>query len=92
MRMNWIDGDQPQKRLIVIFGKVVIINHDGFSKTHLYQKNARTVELLGLRELDRTLDVTEDRSLVDPATDDDIKYERPHANDSRRSLLDYLLH
>ena len=40
----------------------------------LLLKNQRTVELLDIRyELDRTRDGTEDRLLVDRATDDDIK-------------------
>ena len=40
----------------------------------LILKNQRTAELLDIRyELDRTRDGTEDRLLVDRATDDDIK-------------------
>ena len=83
---------QPQKKYFVTFGKVVIKNTLWLFEDALTPKNARTVKRLGLRELDRTLDDTEDRSLVDRVTDDDINYERPYAYGSRRSLLDYLLH
>lgn len=79
-----------KKKCFVIFGKVVTKNTRWLFEDALTLKNARTVKVLGLF-VDRTLDDTEDRSLVDRATDDDINYERPYAYDSRRSLLDYLL-
>ena len=53
-------------------------------------KNART-ERLDLPELDRTRDGTEDRSLADRVTDDDINYERSHAYGAGRQMLDYVL-
>jgi len=80
-----------QKKCFVIFGKVVIKNTRWLSEDALTPKNARIVKRLGLLA-DRTRDDIEDRSLVDRATDDDINYERPHAYDSRRSMLDYVLH
>jgi len=82
---------QQAEKYFVISGKVVIKITRWLFEDALTLKNARTVERLGLPEVDRTPGGTEDRSRVDPATDDDIKYERPHAYDSRRSLLDYLL-
>lgn len=66
------------EKCIVIFGKFVIKNTRWLSEDALIQKNART-ERLDLPELDRTRDVTEDRSLVDRVTNDDIKYERTYA-------------
>lgn len=81
-----------KKKCFVIFGKVVTKNTRWLFEDALTQKNARTVERLGLRELDRTRDDIEDRSLVDRAIDDDINYERPHADDTGRQVLDYLLH
>ena len=80
-----------KKKCLVIFGKVVIKNTRWLFEDALTLKNARTAKRLDLRELDRMLDGTEDRLRVDQVTDDDINYERPHANDSRRSMLDYLL-
>lgn len=79
------------RKCFVIFGKFVTKNTRWLSEDALTLKNARTAKRLDLPELDRTRDGTEDRSRVDRATDDDINYERPHANDSRRSMLDYLL-
>jgi len=72
---------QKEKKCFVIFGKVVTKNTRWLFEDALTLKNARTAERLGLPELDRTRDGTEDRSLVDRATDDDINYERPHAYD-----------
>ena len=66
------------KKRFVIFGKVVIKNTRWLFEDALTPKNARS-ERLDLPELDRTLDGTEDRLLVDRATDDDINYERPYA-------------
>jgi len=69
-----------QKKCFVIFGKVVIKNTRWLFEDALIPKNART-ERLDLPELDRTQDDTEDRSLVDRVTDDDINYERTYAYD-----------
>ncbi len=66
------------EKCIVIFGKFVIKNTRWLSEDALTLKNAR-IERLDLHELDRTLDVQEDRSLVDRVTDDDINYERTYA-------------
>jgi len=80
-----------EKKCFVIFGKVVIKNTRWLFEDALILKNARIAERLDLPELDRTQDDTEDRSLVDRATDDDINYERPYANGTRRSMLDNVL-
>jgi len=61
------------EKFFVIFGKVVIKNTRWLFEDALTLKNARTAKRLDLPELDRTRDGTEDRSLVDRATDDDIK-------------------
>ena len=62
-----------QKKYFVIFGKVVTKNTRWLFEDALTLKK-RIVELLDIRyEPDRTRDGTEDRSLVDRATDDDIK-------------------
>ena len=79
-----------EKKCFVIFGKVFIKNTRWLFEDALTPKNARS-ERLDLPELDRTRDGTEDRLLVDRATNDDINYERPHAYDTGREMLDYLL-
>ena len=78
-------------KFFVIFGKVVIKNTRWLFEDALTLKNAR-IERLDLPELDRTRDGTEDRSLVDRATDDDINYERTYAYYQGREMLDHLLH
>ena len=79
------------EKCFVIFGKVVIKNTRWLFEDALTLKNAR-IERLDLPELDRTRDGTEDRSLVDRATDDDINYERTYAYYQGREMLDHLLH
>lgn len=62
-----------RKKCFVIFGKFVTKNTRWLFEDALTLKK-RIVELLDIRyEPDRTRDGTEDRSLVDRATDDDIK-------------------
>lgn len=62
-----------QKKCLAIFGKCVTKNTRWLFEDALIVKDART-ELLDIRyEPDRTRDGTEDRSLVDRATRDDIK-------------------
>ena len=63
---------QVKKKCFVIFGKVVTINTRWLFEDALILKNART-ELLDTCKPVRTRDGTEDRSLVDRATDDDFK-------------------
>jgi hypothetical protein len=61
------------KKCFVIFGKFVTKNTRWLFEDALTLKK-RIVELLDIRyEPDRTRDGIEDRSLVDRATDDDIK-------------------
>ena len=61
-------------KCLVIFGKVVTKNTRWLFEDALTLKEARTAERRDIRcEPDRTRDGTEDRSLVDRATDDDIK-------------------
>ena len=79
-----------EKKCFVIFGKVVIKNTRWLFEDAFTLKNART-ERLDLPELDRTRDGTEDRSLADRVTDDDINYERSHAYGAGRQMLDYVL-
>ena len=61
------------KKCFVIFGKFVTKNTRWLFEDALIPKNARTAKRLGLPEVDRTRDGTEDRSLVDRVTDVDIK-------------------
>jgi hypothetical protein len=62
-----------RKKFFVIFGKFVTKNTRWLFEDALTLKK-RIVELLDIRyEPDRTRDGIEDRSLVDRATDDDIK-------------------
>ena len=63
-----------KKKCFVIFGKFVTKNTRWLFEDALILKNERTAELLDIRyEPVRTRDGTEDRLLVDRATDDDIK-------------------
>lgn len=74
MEWNWIVIDQVRKKFIVIFGKYFTKNTRWLFEDALILKEQRTVELLDiLYEPDRTRDGTEDRLLVDRATDVDIK-------------------
>ena len=82
LQLRWV-----VEKCFVIFGKVVIKNTRWLFEDALTLKNAR-IERLDLPELDRTRDGTEDRSLVDRATDDDIN---EYTCCERYSLLHQLL-
>jgi len=68
-----VQAEVLRKKYLQIFGKFFIKNTRWLFEDALILKK-RTVELLDIRyELVRTRDGTEDRLLVDRATDDDIK-------------------